>query len=155
MVAANSALRRNELVWLQWRDVNLRRRILHVQPKEGFSPKSRERREVPVNAKLLAYLEDLRRRRPDAEWVCETAQLRQWPIPDITRRARELFKAAHLYEPGQPTLHALRHSFASTLAGKGADVETLRELLGHHSVSVTEIYMHTGMERMRRAVEFL
>ncbi len=48
-----------------------------------------------------------------------------------------------------------RHTFASELAGNGTDLETLRDLLGHHSVQTTEIYLHTGMERKRAAVESL
>ncbi len=60
-----------------------------------------------------------------------------------------------LYDPELGTLHRLRHTFASDLAGNGTDLETLRDLLGHHSVQTTEIYLHTGMERKRAAVESL
>ncbi len=86
--------------------------------------------------------------------MCENAELGQWSL-GITRWARALFDAAGLYDPELGTLHQLRHTFASDLAGNGTDLETLRDLLGHHSVQVTEIYLHTGMERKRAAVETL
>ncbi len=70
-------------------------------------------------------------------------------------RFRALFQATGLYDPELDTLHRLRHTFASDLAGNGTDLETLRDLLGRHSVTVTEIYLHTGMERKRAAVESL
>ncbi len=88
------------------------------------------------------------------QWVCENAELGQWSL-GIARWARALFQAAGLYDPELGTLHRLRHTFASDLAGNGTDLETLRDLLGHHSVQTTEIYLHTGMERKRAAVESL
>ncbi len=154
-VAVNTGLRRDELRWLEWEDVDQRRKILSVRPKgRAFSPKSHERREIPLNGKLLPYLHELRGLRPSAQWVCENAELGQWSL-GITRWARALFRAAGLYDPELGTLHRLRHTFASNLAGNGTDLETLRDLLGHHSVQTTEIYLHTGMERKRAAVESL
>ncbi len=82
------------------------------------------------------------------------AELGQWSL-GIARWARALFQTAVLYDPEIGTLHRLRHTFASDLAGNGTDLETLRDLLGHHSVQTTEIYLHTGMERKRAAVESL
>ncbi|MBW2271977.1 MAG: hypothetical protein JRG96_01800 [Deltaproteobacteria bacterium] len=43
----------------------------------------------------------------------------------------------------------------SDLACNGTDLETLRDLLGHHSVQTTKIYPHTRMERKRAVVESL
>jgi len=38
---------------------------------------------------------------------------------------------------------------------RGCDIETLRDLLGHHSITVTQRYIHTNLDRKREAVEFL
>jgi len=51
--------------------------------------------------------------------------------------------------------HDLRHTFASRLVESGVDVETVRELLGHHSITVTQRYTHSTDERKRKAVELL
>ena len=50
------------------------------------------------------------------------------------------------------TWHTFRHTFASRLTGNGADLVTVKELLGHSSVSVTMRYAHTNRDAKKRAV---
>ena len=45
--------------------------------------------------------------------------------------------------------HILRHSFATHLADNGADLNAIKELMGHASLSATEIYMHNSVERLK------
>lgn len=49
----------------------------------------------------------------------------------------------------------LRHAFATRLIRRGADIVTVQNLLGHHSVTITQRYTHTGADEKRRAVERL
>ena len=53
------------------------------------------------------------------------------------------------------TWHTLRHTFASRLVNRGVDIVTVKELLGHSSISVTMRYAHTNIEGKRVAVEKL
>ncbi|MEE8138647.1 MAG: tyrosine-type recombinase/integrase, partial [Thermoanaerobaculia bacterium] len=145
MIAADSGLRLDEILHLQWRDVDLRERRIHVREKryarrrptgelveEHWCPKSHQAREVYVGERTAAELRQYRLRQrwsSDQDWVLQSRHPRtRWIVP--FKAIRHAFEAAGLYEAGR-TVHALRHSFATAALAGGLDLETVRETLGH------------------------
>ena len=65
----------------------------------------------------------------------------------VYRTVNEYFKLVSPKVKKAP--HVLRHSFATHLINEGADINSVKELLGHSSLSATQVYTHTSMERIK------
>ena len=142
-------LRVSELVSLRVGQLELRRGLLRVQGKGG-----RERL-VPLGSKaaeaLEVYLEAGRGALVKGRSEVVFPGRRGQPL---TRQAfwaliRRLGLRAGI-SPARLSPHVVRHSFATHLVERGADLRTVQLLLGHRDISTTEIYTHVARERLRR-----
>jgi integrase len=147
----HTGCRRGEALAAEWSWVDLKRKVLTIQPSEEWQPKDGEPREVPIADALLPYL---RAPRPSnaPKWLFPTRdgdRYAFWPQLAFDR-AR---KAAKL--TGGP--HTTRHTFASHFLARVPDLWLLAQILGHSTTQVTELYAHLlpdAIERARGAVAF-
>ena len=65
----------------------------------------------------------------------------------INRVVKSELEGAHL--AGKKTPHTLRHSFATALLNDGADLNSIKEVLGHSSLAATEVYTHNSFEKLK------
>lgn len=136
-----TGMRRNEIVTLQWADVDLDRNVITVQNKVGFRTKSRKSRAIPINAPLREMLMGMKS--ANAKPEDKVFSISYWTLGKKFLRAT---RAAKLH--GEVTFHTLRHTFASHLVMQGVDLLSIQEILGHFDVTVTQIYTHLSPEHL-------
>ena len=153
MLAAYAGLRRGEIIWLEWSDVDLDEGWLHVRAKRGWSPKTNaSERSIPLTEELLAYLKGPR---PSDRWVAPFGRGAQWNRRHLGINIRRLFKSAGIDDGGPHTLHRLRGTFATEVLRTSGDLRSLQAMLGHGNLAVTSIYLSEVDEHKRTAVRGL
>jgi integrase len=143
-----TGLRRGELFKLTWGDVDSRSRQLTVRASTAKAGKTRH---VPMNAEVI---EILKAWKPDGASDKDFVFVTPTGLPIISPKKAfgALMLAARISDF---TWHDLRHTFASKLAMRGVDLLTIKELLGHASVKMTEVYAHLQPDRHQAAVALL
>jgi integrase/recombinase XerC/integrase/recombinase XerD len=143
-------LRVQELAGLEVDDVELDAEQVRIEGKGGKT------RFVPVGETALGWVRRyLDGGRPALAGDARAATLflsksgQPLATSDIRRRLALWTRRAGL--PGSYSPHALRHSFATHLLDGGADLRAIQELLGHSSVSSTQLYTRVESARLRRA----
>jgi integrase/recombinase XerD len=116
--------------------------------------KGNKERVVPLGRKAVAALERyLNVARPRLVTPRSTANVfltkRGTPFAPVTLWLRIKQRVRRSGIPRNVTPHMLRHSFATHLLDHGADLRVIQELLGHASISTTEVYTHVAAHRLR------
>ena len=145
ITALNTGMRKNEILSLESKRVDLERRIIEVvKTKSGMN------RSIPINDVLYAVLKE-QKRISKSKYVFPHPETGE-KLKTIRRSFTRAYQRANI-----PPLrfHDLRHTFAVRCIRAGVDIHTLKELLGNHSVTVTERYLFSGEEQKRDAVNML
>ncbi len=146
-----SGMRRSELSNLKIRDIDVSRqvfRILGKGNKERLVPFARY-----LSDKIEAFLSEREKQFPGtaAPWLLlnrKGEQLSPESIYYIVHKALSKVTTAEQRSP-----HVLRHSFATHLSNHGADLNAIKELLGHSNLAATQIYMHNSIERLKKVYD--
>jgi integrase/recombinase XerC len=152
-VLYSSGIRVSELVELETQDLDLQEGILRVRGK------GRKDRLTPIGSQAIQALQRyFELRAIDNKSQGQHSQrvfLNKHGEPLSTRSVRRKLDK-YLVEAGlDPGIspHTLRHSFATHLLNNGADLRSVQELLGHQSLSTTQIYTHLTTSRVKEVYD--
>ena len=136
----SAGLRAAEAVGLDLGDVDFEQERVHVRQGKGGKD-----RVVPLGEEAAALVARyLREARPELARGAENALF-------LSARGRRLDTSTLRRLVRHP--HRLRHAFATHLLEGGADLRTIQELLGHSSLSTTQMYSHVDAKRLRRVYD--
>lgn len=146
-----AGLRRSELTNLKINDIDLGRCVFRVLGKGG------KERIVPFARYLAELLEKYLQARREAypgtplPWLLLNKNgdpLSPQSVYHIVRKYLSLVTSAEQRGP-----HVLRHSFATHLSNHGADLNAIKELLGHANLAATQVYTHNSIEKLKKVYE--
>lgn len=146
----STGVRVSELVGINCQDVDFGQRLVKVTGKRN------KQRIIPfgeeLETELKAYLEAR-----ETQEVISAAEQALFVMPQTGRRVSKSWVEARVKmylslvtTTKRRSPHTLRHSFATSMLNHHADLQSVKELLGHESLATTEIYTHTTLEELKQ-----
>lgn len=144
-----TGMRRSELIQLKIEDVNVSRKEIRVIGK------GKKERIVPMTADSLQFLKEYMEVRKaeftdiviDGSYLLLSDKGKKMDPRTVYAIVNKYLKLAPSAEKKSP--HVLRHSFATHLLNNGADINAIKELLGHANLGATQVYTHNSIERLK------
>ncbi len=152
--ATLTGMRLSEITNLQWRDVDLQRKLITVQSSATFKTKYGKRRDIPLNETVLYLLHrkvkvDAAKRLDDYVFRLNGKKiLGTW----LSHKFKYYVYECHLAND-RLHFHSLRHTFASWLVMDGVSIYAIKELLGHQDVKTSQIYSHLAGAELHGVVD--
>jgi integrase/recombinase XerC len=148
-----TGIRLSELIALNWNDVNFANGTITV------TGKGNKQRIVPMGRKAVKALREYATKRSRVLGEKFHDETRGAGV-FITKRGKRLSPKGvnvlmeryigNVSEVKKKSPHVLRHSFATHLLDRGADLKAVQQLLGHESLSTTQVYTHVSVERLKK-----
>lgn len=159
-----TGLRQGELLALDWEHIDLKKKQIHIEKSikqvyvyENESNKHIETIfQVPKTLKSIRYIPlsdtivNLLQKVPRKSGLLFSDEFGN-PLKgkNISARWNRILKSCNI---PHKKFHSIRHTFASMLLKNGVDIETVSELMGHSSISITQIYLHSSDNQKQSAI---
>ena len=141
-------IRRSELIGLKSRDVDLSKREIKVLGKGN------KERLIPFTQELADHMRKLEFLRNDegvtGPWMFSNQEGEQLTDNWVYRLVNRVLSDSYV---DKKSPHILRHSFATHLLQNGADINAIKELLGHSSLSATQLYAHNDIKKLKEVYQ--
>lgn len=143
-----TGIRRAELIDLRPADIDMADMLIKVRGKGD------KERMIPIGGELLQELKEYRKEREELleeqgnDFLFFTEKRNKLYPKSVYSIVRKELEKITLKSKRSP--HILRHSFATHLLEHGADLNAVKELLGHSSLAATQIYTHNSIEQLKK-----
>lgn len=149
--------RLNEILNLQWKDIDLKEKVIFIRNKEDFKTKSGKTRLIPFGEKLYSVISKMLQldknvikfHSPDA-YLFSKPDNGKYSDSYTTHRFKHYIRKAGL--PEKYHFHALRHSFITNCIKSGINVNYVQALAGHSELNTTLGYTHIGIDDLKKAI---
>ena len=146
-----TGMRRSELINLKDQDIDFRKKQLKVLGK-GNKERVIPLEEEMVNA-IQKYIEKRNKnnfeRKEDYLFVTNTGK-KMYPEM-VYKLVKRIINQVSTIEKKSP--HVLRHTFATHLLNSGAEINAIKEILGHSSLAATQVYTHNSIEKLKEVYQ--
>ena len=146
-----TGMRLSELISLKENQINLRENTLKVLGKRN------KERVIPFSSPLVTIIEryvaarnqEIEKEAHGLLLVTDTGKkLYPMMVNRIVKKYLKLFSSVEKKSP-----HVLRHTYATHLLNKGAEINAVKDLLGHSSLAATQVYTHNTIERLKKTFD--
>lgn len=144
-----TGIRRSELISIQDKDVNISNRTLKVLGKGN------KERLIPIKEELITLIRTYSGFKLelfpeiDHDFLLVTDKGQKMYPKYVYNKVKSYLEIITTSDKKSP--HILRHSFATHLANRGAELNAIKSLLGHASLAATQIYTHNTIEKLKKA----
>ncbi len=146
-----TGIRLSELIGLKDQNINLHERTIKVLGKRN------KERVIPFSKSIVAIIKEYRlvrnreviKKDHNFLFVNNSGEpIYPMMVYRLVRKYLDKFTAVEKRSP-----HVLRHSFATHLLNKGAEINAVKDLLGHTSLAATQVYTHNSMEKLKKVFD--
>ncbi len=145
----NTGMRRSELTGLKSSDVNRGNQEIKVLGKRN------KERIIPLSLQMMALIETYQKEKTNefgvdlgTEFLLVNDKAEHMSDGFVYRKVNKYLRLVTTIEKKSP--HILRHTFATHMLNNGADLNAIKEILGHADLSATQVYTHNTIEKLTK-----
>ncbi len=138
----HTGIRLNELINIKKSDIDLNLSLLKILGKRN------KERIIPFSFELKTAIKELLNFHPESLYLFNTDKGSKLYPNYVYRKVKNLLN--HHTSISKKSPHVLRHTYATHLLNQGAEINAIKELLGHSNLSATQIYTQNSVERLKK-----
>lgn len=159
LFASYTGCRLNEILNIQWKDINFEENILSIRNKENFKTKTGKIRQIPISDNLLNLLNEILEQVPSkniltiyepTSYIFQNSKKKRFIVSFISMKFKNVLRKLNL--PEKYHFHCLRHTFITNLIKSGVNINYVKEIAGHSAIQTTMNYIHIVTDDLREAV---